>query len=208
MRAILFLGRKSEVNIPPTIQDHTEKAELADYVEESECHSEFWDAAELMIVSGGWSSISVTTTAHYTSTDKLAMNIRGNSAASTGSPTAVVGNPVTDDVFREGPQVSQRRYPIATPMGILSRLPYGNAVPRSVPAWQSSTSRSCWWLSRDLPSSLPQPAPTSAHVLRVPAWDSSSSINGSTEGTTPRHKVDHSILASVSIKLLTSVMLP
>ena len=89
-----------------------------------------WVAAELMIVSGGWNSIPATTAAHYTSTDKLAMNIRGNSAASTGSPTAVVGNPVTDDVFREGPQVSQRRYPIIS-------YPYGDFIPASL--WECRT---------------------------------------------------------------------
>jgi hypothetical protein len=46
-RAIIFLGRQSEVDIPPTIQDHARKAGLASYLDETERPGEFWAAAEL-----------------------------------------------------------------------------------------------------------------------------------------------------------------
>ncbi|EAQ83736.1 predicted protein [Chaetomium globosum CBS 148.51] len=46
------------------------------------------------------------------------------------SRTHDIGNPVTDDVFREGPQVSQRRYPIIS-------YPYGDFIPASL--WECRT---------------------------------------------------------------------
>ena len=46
-KAVIFLGKQGEVGIPPTIQDHAEKAGLASYFTKTENPDGFWAAAEL-----------------------------------------------------------------------------------------------------------------------------------------------------------------
>jgi hypothetical protein len=55
MKAIVFLGKKSDLSIPPTIMNHAGEAELASYFGEDEDHDEFWTAGR--IDNPGWRKV-------------------------------------------------------------------------------------------------------------------------------------------------------
>ncbi|KAK3293553.1 uncharacterized protein B0H64DRAFT_465950 [Chaetomium fimeti] len=73
-RAVIFLGRQNEVGIPPTIQDHVEKAGLASYFIETESPDGFWAATELDDVN--WRKVYMTRKpkADYPAADKTTIS--------------------------------------------------------------------------------------------------------------------------------------